>query len=389
MIRIPYRTWFEFTGWLLCLIGWLFWLQGQIWWWQPLVLWVLVMVLFFLTRGLGYDAGAMPFMAVLAMTGWIFLTRLSPAWAASHTWGILIAGLAYLLGLWTGSKSFGHPLVWAGLAIGLLAATALFGQSAGGARAWISLFGLRFQPVEAARIFLVFYLAHYFTEGRSKRELFAVLGSFLLILAWQRDLGPALLVFFVFCWLSLHWQFSWLKLCGYLAVSVLGFVLACQWFPHFQNRVVAWTQPWEYLDSIGYQVLQGLFALRSGGLAGRGLGAGYVQVIPNVHTDYLFAVIGEEFGFLGTFALLMVYLGLAFWSLRLVHVMTEPRRQLIGLGLTLLLHLQVFLVVGGILRIVPFSGMTLPFVSFGSTSLAAQLGMVGIVAGLGGKGGGD
>ncbi len=389
MFRTLYRTWFEFAGWLFCLSWWLFWLQGQICWWQPLVLWVSFMVLFFLTKQLGYDPGALPFVAILVLTGWVFLTRLNPTWATQQFWGALVACAAYVGGLWGCRRRFAHPLVWAGAALALLLATALFGQSAGGARAWITLFGLRFQPVELARIFLVFYLAQYFTEGRAWWELVLILGAFFLLLAWQRDLGPALLVFFVFWWMSLYWKFTWPKLFVYIACTVLGFISAYLWFPHLRSRAMAWLWPWDYLDSKGYQVLQGLFALRSGGLVGQGLGAGFAHVIPNVHTDYLFAVIGEEFGLLGTFSLLVVYLALAFWAVRLLHVVEEKRVQMIGLGLTLLLHVQVFLVVGGILRLVPFTGMTLPLVSFGSTSLVSQFAMLGMVAGLGGKRGGD
>ncbi len=385
MIKTLYRTWFEFTGWLIALAWWLFWLQGELLWWQPAVLWVMFMVLFFLTRRLGYDAGGLPFVALLALLGWVFLTRLNPTWATAQAWGGLVAGAAYLLGLWVGGKELDHALVWAGSALGLLFITALFGINVGGARAWINLFGLRFQPVELARIFLIIYLAHYFTEERPWWELLVILSSFFLLLAWQRDLGPALLVFFVFCWMSLQWNFSWTKLLGYLGVAIAGSATAYVGFPHLRSRAMAWLWPWDYLDSKGYQLLQGLFALGSGGVVGQGLGEGFVSVIPNVHTDYLFVVIGEELGLLGTFSVLVAYLALAFWQLRVVHHLRDKRRKMIGLGLTLLLHVQVFLVIGGTLRLVPFSGMTLPFVSYGSTSLVAQLGMLGMLAGLGGK----
>lgn len=385
MFRTLYRTWFEFTGWLICLVGWLFWLQGQIQWWQPFVLWVMFMILYFLTKQLGYDAGAIPFVSILVLLGWLFLGRLNAAWATAQTFGALVAGVGYLSGMWLGTRKPRYPLFWAALAIGLVAITALFGTTVGGARAWITVSGLRFQPVEFARIFLIIYLAQYFTEERSVWELTAVLGSFFLILAWQRDLGPALLVFFVFCWMSLRVKFSYQKLLGYSAITVIGFGAAYLWFPHLRSRAMAWLAPWDYLDSKGYQVLQGLFALRSGGLIGEGLGGGLVHVIPNVHTDYLFAVLGEEFGLLGTFSLLMLYLSLAFWALCLLRHVSDGSQQMVGLGLTLLLHLQVFLVVGGIIRLVPFTGMTLPFVSYGSTSFVAQMAMLGMVAGLGGK----
>ena len=188
MIRTLYRAWLEFTSWLAALILWLFLLQGQVYWWQPLLLWVTFMVLFFLTRAWGYDPGAMPFTAVLALTGWAFLTRLNPTWATAQFWGVLAGSAAYLVGIWVGSRKLSYPLLWASAALGLVFVTALVGESAGGARAWLRVGGLRFQPVELARIALVIYLAQALSQGRSKYELYAILTVFFSVLAWQRDL---------------------------------------------------------------------------------------------------------------------------------------------------------------------------------------------------------
>ena len=147
------------------------------------------------------------------------------------------------------------PLVWALSALGLVAVTTMFGISVGGARAWITLFGLRFQPVEIARIFLIIYLAQYFVGERPKWELAIVLGGFFLSLAWQRDLGPALLVFFVFA--GCRYAEVYLdQAFTYLGVTAVGFFVAYQWFPHLRTRAIAWLWPWDYLDSKGYQVLQ-------------------------------------------------------------------------------------------------------------------------------------
>ncbi|NMB00997.1 MAG: FtsW/RodA/SpoVE family cell cycle protein [Firmicutes bacterium] len=382
-----YRTWFEFTGWLLTAAGLLFLLQGQLNWWQPAVLWVLFSVLFFLTRRLGYDPGAIPLLSIPVFCGWLFLTRLDPNYATGHFGGVMLGGLAFLLGVVLKPTKHVKPLFWGFAALVLLLITVLVGESVGGAKAWLTVLGLRFQPVELARIFVVLYLAQSLHGEQSEFELTCVLGCFFLLLAWQRDLGPALLVFFVFCWLSLANHFSWYKLLAYFGTAIAGFVLAVQLFPHFRARAVAWLWPWNYLDSIGYQVLQGLFALRAGGLVGQGLGGGHTHVIPQGHTDYLFAIIGEELGFFGTFSLILVYFALAFWAFRILGRIEDKKQQMIGLGLTLLLHGQVLLVIGGILRLVPFTGMTLPFMSYGSTSLVAQFWMIGILSGLTGNGG--
>lgn len=382
-MRPLYRTWFEFSAWLVGIVLWLWLLQTEACLWQPLILWVTFMVLFILTKKLGYAAGALPFVAILVLIGWIFLARLDPRWATQQFWGALLGALAFLIGLFLRPMALDVPLLWAGGALGLVAITAVFGQSIGGAKAWISVAGLRFQPVEIARISLIFYLGHHLNEHRSRREMLLVLATFFGILAWQRDLGPALLVFLVYCLMSLSKDFSWSKVFIYVGTAVLGFFVALSCFPHLKSRALAWIYPWDYLDSKGYQVLQGLFALSAGGLVGQGLGKGLVHVIPEGHTDYLFAIIGEELGLIGTFSLMVIYVALAFWALRLLARVEDEGQQMIGLGLTLLLHGQVFLVVGGILRLLPFTGMTLPFVSYGSTSLVAQFLMLGMLTSLG------
>lgn len=386
-MALLYRTWFGFSGWLAAVVLWLVLFQGQVLWWQPAALWALFALLWLITRKLGAHPGALPFTAALVFLGWIFLTRLDPHLAQGHFQGVLLGSGFYLLGLLVPVCQLPLRRLWAWAALSLLAITLIWGETAGGARAWLTVAGVRFQPVELAKIFFILYLGKHLAPGTSLWELAFFLASFCLLLAWQRDLGPAALVFLVFIWLSLRQAFYWYKLAGFLAALGAGFAAGAYLFPHVQTRVLAWLRPWDYLGSKGYQVLQGLFALNSGGLVGQGLGEGLVQVIPHGHTDYILAIIGEELGFLGTAALLLCYLGLAFWAARILQDLTGGE-QLTGLGLTLLLHLQVFLVAGGILRFLPFTGLTLPFVSYGTTSLVAQFGMLGLVAGLsrGGEG---
>lgn len=382
------RTWFEFTGWLAAVLLWLFFLQGQVNWWQPAVLWALFLLLYLVTRGCGAHPGALPFVAVLVFCGWIFLTRLDPSLGQGHFYGALLGSAFYLFGLFLPAPRLRFSRLWAWGAVVLLGLTALWGETVGGAKAWLTVCGLRFQPVELAKVFLVLYLGKGISQGRPLWELLSFVGSFLLLSAWQRDLGPAVLVLLVFSWLVLQHSFAWYKLLGLAGILLAGFWGAVQLFSHVQSRVLAWLAPWEYLDSKGYQVVQGLFALRAGGLVGLGLGQGLVHVIPQGHTDYIFAILGEELGFFGLCAVLLCYFSLAFWAVRLLQDLAGAE-QLTGLGLTLLLHGQVFLVVGGILRLLPFSGMTLPFVSYGSTSLTVQFWMLGLMAGLSRGGGAE
>ena len=380
------RTWVGFTGWIAAVLLWWWLLQGQVIWWQPAALWALFAALWLVTRQLGADPSGLPFTAVLVFCGWIILNRIDPVFAEGHLLGTALGSLLFLAGLLLPLVRWPLRRTWAYGALILLAVTALFGESAGGAKAWLSVSCVRFQPVELAKVFFAVYLGKELSREGSLREPFLYMICFGLLLAWQRDLGPAVLVFVVFCWLLLYNSFAWYKLLGCLAALAIAFVGAVCWFPHVESRVLAWLRPWDYLDSRGYQVVQGLFALRSGGLVGQGLGKGLVRAIPHAHTDYGFAVLGEEFGFLGVCALLLCYLSLAFWAVRILDGL-EGEQRLVGLGLTLLLHGQTVLVTGGVLRLMPVAGMTLPFVSYGSSSLTAQFLMLGIVAGLS-RGGG-
>lgn len=382
-MRPLYWAWLEFTLWLGAMVFWLLFTQGLLIWWQPVVMWFVMVFLFLIVKWSGYSAQALPLVGFLVFCGWVFLARLEPAFAEQQFWGFLVGTFAYLIGLFGPFLVLDMPLLFAGGSLCLLVITLVFGQKVGGAKAWLTVAGLRFQPVEISRVLLVLYLGRGLSEKGPRLRLFLVLGAFLFLLLWQRDLGPALLVFFVFCCLSLYVHFAWSTLFSYLGIVVLGFLGAYTWFPHFSNRVLAWVWPWDYSDSKGYQIIQGLFALEAGGLVGQGLGRGLAKVIPANYTDYLFAVIGEEFGLMGTFSLILVYLALAFWALLLLTRVDNAEQRTIGLGLVLLLHGQVFLVVGGILRLVPFTGMTLPFVSYGSSSLVAQFWMLGMLTSLG------
>lgn len=380
--KVLHQTWIELFVWFFAMTLLLFWQGSQVNWWQLVVLMVTFLILYFLTGRFGYNSLALPLVSFLVILGWIFLARLHVSLATGQFWGFLLGALAYGLGLFLPFWKKDYTRVWIGGALLPPLITTLFGQSVRGAKAWLSISTLHIQPVEFARIFLVLYLGCSLGKERPKREFLSVMGIFLLFLAWQRDLGPALLTFFVICCLSLYKNFSWMKVTIYLGTTILGFLGAVHIFPHLQSRMDAWIWPWNYLDSKGYQVLQGLFALRAGGIAGKGIGFGMAQVIPEVHTDYIFTIIGEELGILGTFSLLIIYLTLAYWAFQLLLQVEDVSLRLCGLGLTLLLHGQVFLVVGGILRLWPFTGMTLPFVSYGSNSLIAQLLMLGIVTGL-------
>ncbi len=275
------------------------------------------------------------------------------------------------------------------------------GLSAGvinGARLWIDVAGMRFQPGELTKLAMVVFLAAYLERNRALLSiatqrvgpllmpaprhlapLLAAAGMALVVMAGLRDLGSALLLFGVF--IAMLYVAT-----GRLAYPALGAVafgvgayLAWLLFPHVQRRVAVWLDPWADISDAGYQVAQSLFAIGTGGLTGTGLGLGRPQDVPFSATDAIFVVIGEELGLLGMTAVLLLFLLLTFRGLKIAITARDEFATLLATGLTVTLALQTFVIVGGLTRLVPLTGVTLPFVSYGGSSLLSNYLLVALL----------
>lgn len=278
----------------------------------------------------------------------------------------------------------------------------LRGLELNGSRLWVladaGFAEMRFQPAELAKLGLVVFVAGYLADHqRALREAGRQLGpvrlpeprqlipllitwaASILILVWQRDLGASILLFAGFTLLL----YAATAAPGYLVagglLSAAGAVAAYTMFGHVRTRVTAWLAPFENYELEGYQIAQGLFALGSGSLSGSGPGLGQPGLIPNAATDFLFAAVGEELGFAGSVAVISLYalviavgFGIAFRS-------RDTFRKLLAAGLTLVFTVQVFLIVGGILRLVPLTGITLPFMSYGGSALVGNMLLVALL----------
>jgi peptidoglycan glycosyltransferase len=250
---------------------------------------------------------------------------------------------------------------------------------------------LNFQPGEAAKVLLVVFFAAYLVE---KRELLTT-GSrrigrlFLpdpkhlgpLLLAWglsivvmvmEKDLGSSLLFFALFAAMLYMATERAAYLLAALVLFVGGAAIAYQFFSHVQARVSTWVDPWPVADGDGYQLVQSLFSFGTGGFAGTGLGLGSPHKIPNASTDFVFAAIGEELGLLGTVAVLAAFLLLIGTGFRTAIQAERPFSKLFAGGLTVIIGVQTFVIVGGVVRLIPLTGVTLPFISYGGSSLVAN-----------------
>lgn len=282
----------------------------------------------------------------------------------------------------------------------LLGATVVMGHRVGDQRLAISLFGLQFQPAEPAKVLLAVFLAGLLSErqelvaraGRSwrlTRSDIRYLGP--VALAWalalgllivQRDLGTALLFFGLF--VAFVGMASGRIIFLFLSLSAFAFgaVFSASAFDRVRERMDLWLNPWQDPQGLGYQLCQGLFALGAGGVQGLGLGSGFPGLVPAAHTDLPLAVIGEELGLLGTLAMLGLYGLLAVRGYRAARRSEDDFLGLLAAGLTTALVLQTLVIVGGIVRALPLTGVTLPFISFGGSSLVVNLALAGALLGI-------
>ena len=281
----------------------------------------------------------------------------------------LLASYRYLLGI-------------AGMALLALPLVPSFGRQINGARIWASVGPINFQPGEFAKIALAAFFAAYLVESRellrSRLEVrdlapigVAWAGS-LAVMVLERDLGSSLLFFTLF--VVLLWVASERAL--FLGIGAVlfagGAVLAWSMFNHVQQRIDIWRDPFASPKDDGFQIVEASFALADGGLTGTGLGQGEPDRIPFVESDFIFAAIGEELGLAGSTAILMTFLILIGSGLRIALRADRPFEKLFAVGLTTILGVQAFIIMGGVLRVVPLTGITLPFVSYGGSSLVAN-----------------
>ncbi|MDQ3530142.1 MAG: FtsW/RodA/SpoVE family cell cycle protein [Actinomycetota bacterium] len=272
------------------------------------------------------------------------------------------------------------------------------GKEVNGARIWLGLGGLSFQPGEVAKLGLVAFFASYLAEkralltvatnrlgplmvppARAFGPILAVWGVSLSVLVFQKDLGLSLLVFGIFvAMLYVATARLTYVLLG-LALFSAGAYAAWTIFSHVQSRISTWLDPWSVYESAGYQVAQSLFAMATGGIFGVGLGQGRPDIIPEVNTDFIFAAFGEEIGLLGTTALLLCFFLFVGRGFAVATRSRDDFGQLLAAGLTFLFGLQVFVILGGVTQLLPLTGVTLPFMSYGGSSLLANYALVALL----------
>ena len=303
-----------------------------------------------------------------------------------------------------------YKYTWAAGGIALLALTFVFGDEVNGQRLALSIGPFSGQPSELLKVILVVFLAGYLAENRPLLEressrlgplrlppvpyllpMAAMWAIALLVVVVQRDLGAALLFFAVFLFLLYVATARASFIVIGLALFAGGAAVMARLFGHVQTRFDIWLDPFAQASDAGYQVVQALEAFARGGLLGTGLGAGLPMVggrlpIPNIHTDFPLAALGEELGLIGVLAILGLYLVVIQRGLRIAASARDDFQALLATGLSLVVGVQAFIIAAGNLKLIPLTGITLPFISYGGSSLLANGVVVGLLLALSDRG---
>ncbi len=353
------------------------------------------------------DGALLPLTAVLTAFGLATVYRLdSQDGARQAVWvavgvGVLVATLVALRHDYRVLESYRYLFGVAAVGLLLLPSVPGLGEEVNGARLWVNLGVVQFQPGELAKICLILFLAGYLREkrevvaqGRLKDlgPLIAIWGAAMLVIVQTNDLGSALLNFGIFLAMLYVATGRALYVGAGLALFVGGAAVLYNALQHVQDRVTIWLHPWtdervycslnghlEYRqDCASYQLVKSLYSIANGGFGGTGLGEGTftsidgTQLIPYLRTDFIFSAIGQELGLVGAAALLLVFMVFVVRGMRVALQAQDGFSKLLAAGLTFGFALQTFIIVGGVLRVVPLTGITLPFVSYGGTSIVAN-----------------
>ena len=348
------------------------------------------------------DPLLLPLAAILNVIGLAAVYRIDVAepdaayGPAQVTWTVV--GIVFFIGVLLAVKDhatlsrFKYIFGFAGVGLLIIPATPL-GTEINGAQLWVRIGGLSFQPGEIAKICLVIFFAAYLAERKellaiaSRRvlgfhvpdlkhfgPLLVMWGLSLAVMFYEKDLGSSLLFFSIFLVMLYIATARIVYVAFGMLLFMIGSYVGYTVFSHVQDRVLVWVDVFDprYIQDEGYQLAQSLFALATGGLFGTGLGQGRPDIIPEVQTDFIFSAIGEELGLLGTSAVLICFMLMVARGLRIATNARSDFGQLLAAGMTTIFGIQTIIILAGVTRLLPLTGITLPFMSYGGSSLLSN-----------------
>lgn len=334
--------------------------------------------------------------AMLVSVGMIMLFRLDPSYGYSQIkW--FAAGTAVFFASYFVYRSFSgwskFTYLYMGAAVFLYLATLLFGEEIKGAKNWISIGGATVQPSEFIKILYCFAISSFFSRrhesnnfkerlaGVTKDDIilcgfvYLCIGFFII----QREWGTALLFFLIYFSMMILYDAPLVILLGNAAFATLGAYGGYLFTSHIKVRVSTWLNPWADATNRGYQIIQSLMAICSGGYFGAGVGNGNPYLIPEVHSDFIFSAICEEMGIFMGIAIIILYFIFSYRGFKTAIRTSDSYDRALCLSLVISFAFQTFIIVGGVIKLIPLTGITLPFVSYGGSSMVSSFIMLGIL----------
>lgn len=327
-------------------------------------------------------------MCMLLVIGFIILTRLSYEKAIrQYVFSIVSAIIIFVVPVLIRKAKFLRKLTWLYAVMGILglSVVTVFGNTSYGAKISITIGGITLQPSEFVKLIFVFFVAcmlHAHTEFKQVCITTVIAAIHVLILVASRDLGGALIFFITYLVMLYVATRKLFYFAGGILTGCVAAVVAYQMFAHVRVRVLAWSDPLSVIDNEGYQICQSLFAIGTGGWFGTGLYQGTPNKIPVVEQDFVFSAISEEMGGIFALCLIMVCVSCFLMFLNIAMQMKDQFYKLVALGLGTVYAFQVFLTIGGVTKFIPSTGVTLPLVSYGGSSLVSTMILFAVIQGL-------
>ncbi len=325
---------------------------------------------------------------MLLSIGFVILTRLDYNKAIKQ---FIIATVSLIIAMiipfFVDKFRFLKKLKWiyASVGIAALSVVLILGSVTKGAKLSFSIAGLTFQPSEFVKILFVFFVASALHNASKFTDVLltaVVAGTHVVVLVLSKDLGSALIFFVVYVFMVIVATRNWWYLLAGMAGGSAAALIAYKLFTHVQVRVMAWQDPWSVIDREGFQITQSLFAIGSGGLFGSGLFQGTPESIPYVEADFVFSAVAEELGLIFAMCLILICLSCFIMCMNIAVRLEDKFYRLVAFGLGVTYIFQIFLTIGGGTKFIPLTGVTLPLISYGGSSVLTTLIMFSIIEGL-------
>ena len=353
------------------------------------------------------DAFLLPITALLAATGLTEIFRIRPSLALAQGQWLLVGAALFILTVLLvrdHMKLDRYRYIIGAVGLALLVVTIVLGTTVNGSKLWIHAFGFSIQPSEFAKLAIVVFLAGYLDDKKvllsvPQRHVLGVpfpafkyFGPLLVMwilslamLVFMKDFGMALLFMSIFVGLMYMATARIVYVVAGAGLFAAAAAIALAVVPHVHDRFTVWLDPWPHAATTGYQLLQSLFTIADGGIVGAGFGRGYLlyanhqPVVPDLQTDFIFTAIANEMGMLGAAGVILVYLLFVWRGFRIAVYAPDGFSKLLAAGLATAFAIQTFIIIGGVTRLIPLTGVTLPFVSYGGSSITANLILVALL----------